>query len=348
MKSNLLKSLALGFIALSLWSCKKEETRAVATNGNGGTLKASATAVVLDKSMLTNNVITFDVTKANFGYAAAVTNTIQLAPKGTNFAADKVKEALLDANVTSKSYTGLDFNNLLLSLNLPTTANSDVEIRVKSSISNSVSAVYSNVVTISAKPFPLTSWIYVPGNYQGWNPASADSLVSISGNGVYSGIIKFDGGNFKITPAKKWDIAYGTAGGNKISTTGGDISSISAGYKLVTVDLNANTIEIADAKVWSLIGDATPNGWGGDTDLKPLNDGKNTWKLTTPLTAGEFKFRYNHDWGTNLGGPATALTLGGGNIANTVAGNYTITLTVATDPLEVTKVTGGSYTIVKN
>ena len=197
--------MTLSLIALSLWSCKKDETKAVATTGTGAPLQASATNVVLDKSKLTSTVVTFTLADANFGYQAAVSNTLQLAVKGTNFAAPK--EAILDAKATTKAYTGLDFNNLLLALGIPTTANTDVEVRIKSSISNSVAPAYSNVVTISARPFPLTAWIYVPGNYQGWNPATADSLISATGNGVYTGVIAFDGDKFKITPAKKWDVA---------------------------------------------------------------------------------------------------------------------------------------------
>jgi hypothetical protein len=334
MKSTFYKCLALSFIALSLWSCKKDETQTVANAGTGGSLKSSVTSVTLDKTVLTTNVITFTTTNASFGYNAAVTNVLQLAAKGTNFA--KPKEASLDVNATSKSYNGLDFNNLLLALGLPTTAASDVEIRIKSSISTAVTPVYSNVVTISAKPFPLTAWIYVPGNYQGWNPATADSLVSVTGNGIYSGIIKFDGDKFKITPAKKWDLAYGDAGGGKLSTSGGDISSVSAGFKLLTVDLNTFVYTIADADYWSIIGNAIPgSNWAIDTDLKSTNNGNNTWVTTVALTPGAFKFRKNHDWGTSIGD-------GGNDINVAAAGNYTLTLTVNADGKT------GSYTIVKN
>jgi hypothetical protein len=338
MKSIILKSFALSFVVLSLWSCKKDGTLATATDGTGGTLKSSATTVVLDKTMLTTNVVTFTLTNADFGYQAAVTNTLQISTKGSAFAAAKTKEVILDANTMTKNYNGFDFNNLLLSLNLPTTANSDIEIRIKSSISTNTNATYSNVVSMIAKPFPLTSWVYVPGNYQGWDPATADSLVSITGNGVYVGIIKFDGSNFKVTPAKKWDIAYGTSGGGNLSTSGGDISSVSAGWKLLTIDLNAKVYTIDVAKVWAIIGDATPGNWSTDTDMKYINDGNGTWKLTTNLVVGEMKFRQDHDWGVNLGGSAGNLTAGGANIPITVAGNYTITLNTTTN----------KYTLVKN
>ncbi len=338
MKSIVLKSLAFSLLVLLLWSCKKDGTLSTATVGTGGALKSSATAVALDKSMLTTNVVTLTFTNADFGYQAAITNVLQISTKGSGFVAAKTKEVTLDPKSLSISYNGLDFNNLLLSLNLPTTANSDVELRIKSSISGSVAPTYSNVVTMSTKPFPLTAWIYVPGNYQGWNPPTADSLVSVSGNGVYTGIIKFDGQNFKITPAKKWDIAYGTTGGGKLSTSGGDISSVSAGLKLLTVDLNANVYTLDNAKVWAIIGNATPGDWSADTDMKFINDGNGVWKLTTNLTVGEMKFRQDHDWGVNLGGSGGNLSAGGDNIAVTAAGNYTITLNTTTN----------KYTLVKN
>lgn len=324
--------MALGLIALSLWSCKKDETKAIATSGSGGALQSSATSVVLDKSKLTTTVVTFTLTDANFGYQAAVANTLQLAVKGTNFAAPK--EVILDAKSTTKAYNGLDFNNLLLALGISTSTNTDLEIRIKAMISTTSAPVYSNIVTMSAKPFPLTAWIYVPGNYQGWNPTTADSLISATGNGVYTGVIAFDGDKFKITPAKKWDIAYGDAGSGKISTTGADINSVTAGAKQLVVDLNANTFTLTPL-VWSIIGNAVPgSNWSIDTDLKFINDGKNSWTITTPLTAGELKFRLNHDWGTSIGD-------GAGNVTIASSGTYKLSLTLNADGKT------GSFTAVK-
>lgn len=332
MKSIFLKSMALGLIALSLWSCKKDETKAIATSGSGGALQSSATSVVLDKSKLTTTVVTFTLTDANFGYQAAVANTLQLAVKGTNFAAPK--EVILDAKSTTKAYNGLDFNNLLLALGISTSTNTDLEIRIKAMISTTSAPVYSNIVTMSAKPFPLTAWIYVPGNYQGWNPTTADSLISATGNGVYTGVIAFDGDKFKITPAKKWDIAYGDAGSGKISTTGADINSVTAGAKQLVVDLNANTFTLTPL-VWSIIGNAVPgSNWSIDTDLKFINDGKNSWTITTPLTAGELKFRLNHDWGTSIGD-------GAGNVTIASSGTYKLSLILNADGKT------GSFTAVK-
>ncbi|RKD20152.1 hypothetical protein BCY91_00565 [Pelobium manganitolerans] len=337
---KIFKHLAiLALTAVTFTACEKDEVKSTVSAGTAATLSASADNVVMDKTLLDKDVITFSLQPATFGYDAAVDNILQLSPKGQNF--ENPKEVILDANATQKTYKGLDFNNLLLALNLSTATSTDVEVRLKSSVSSKIDAVYSNVITIKAKPFPLTAWVYVPGAYQGWEPTTADSLISATGNGVYVGVIPFDGGNFKITPQKKWDVAYGDAGGGKISTSGGDISSGSAGAKEVTVDLNNNTIAIKPL-VWSIVGDGTQVGWPpasgpyDEQDMKFINDGKGLWKKTITLVNGAIKFRKNHDWGTNFGGDGNG-NLTGDNIPVT-AGTYTVTLDIPNN----------KYSIVKN
>lgn len=335
MKSLIIKSIALGLITLGLWSCKKEETKVVASSGTPGTLKSSVSTLVLDKEMLNTDVIKLDLTNASFGYQAGITNTLQLAVKGTDF--ETSKDITLEANSLSKVFKGMDFNNLLLALNLPFTENSDVEMRIKSSISSAVTPVYSNVLTLSARPFPLTTWIYVPGAYQGWNPQTADSLVSLTGNGEFKGVIGFTPGNleFKITPAKTWDIAYGDAGAGKISPTAGDnFKAPAAGALKLFVDLNKNEIEMTPI-VFALVGDATLKGWNDDTDMSYANG---VWTVTTDLKVGEMKFRQDHKWDVSYGGSGGDAVFNGGNVKITTAGTYTVTLDV----------NNLKYTLVKN
>lgn len=50
MKSIFFKTLALCFVALSLWSCKKDETQTVSIVGAAGTLTASTTTLSLVQS----------------------------------------------------------------------------------------------------------------------------------------------------------------------------------------------------------------------------------------------------------------------------------------------------------
>lgn len=329
MKSIFFKTLAFCFIALSLWSCKKEETQTVSVIGAAGTLTASTTALNLVQANGAQAALTLSYPLAtSTGYVVPVNTTLQFALKGTNFAAPK------EVVVTTKTYapTVTEINNMILALGGKVKEPAQIEVRLKSGAAVN-DLTYSNIITLSATPYLASAWIYVPGAYQGWDPATADSLVSLSSDGVYTGMIAYTAGNleFKITPAKKWDVAYGDAGSGNISTSAGaNLKAPDAIVKQVTVDLNKKTLTFSTPKEWSIIGDATAGGWGNDTDMKVTNDGKsNFYIIKATLTTGAFKFRFGHDWTTNLGGSLTALTGGGDNIAVTTAGTYTITLDVA-------------------
>jgi len=329
MKTIFLKSLALSLITLSLWSCKKEETQTVSNVSAAGTLTASATTLSLVQANGAKPALTLTFPAPTVtGYTIPVTSTLQFDLKGKNFAAPK--EYVISN--TSYSPTVNDFNNMMLALGGKIDTPTQLEVRLKSgAAANAIT--YSNVITITATPYLASAWIYAPGAYQGWDPTTADSLISLSSNGIYTGMIAYTAGNleFKITPAKKWDVAYGDAGAGKISSSVGDnLKSPDAIVKQVTVDLNAKTIAFTTPNEWSIIGDATLGGWNNDTDMKVVNDGKsNNYSVKTTLTTGALKFRFKHDWTVNLGGSITALTNGGDNIAVTVPGTYTITLDVA-------------------
>jgi hypothetical protein len=347
---KIFKIMTLALMAIALWSCEKDGSKATLNPQPGGSaLQASVTSLALDKPMLETDVITFTFTPPDYGYQAGITSMIELSTKADNFADGKVKAFALASNATTITYKGVDFNTMLLALNISTSESTEVLIRVKSTIYDTVEPVYSNAITINAKPYPLTAWVYVPGAYQGWNPATADSLVSPTGNGIYSGIITFTEPNqeFKITTGKNWDVNYGDAGNNKLVANGGNLKVATAGPKLVTVNLNDLTYKIEDNKVWSIIGDATAGGWDNDTDMRTKNDGNNVWTLTTDLVGDKLiKFRFGHDWGTNLGGNLNDLNPGGDNIKIATSGNYTITLTVRYD--KDGKAAGGTASIVKN
>ena len=78
---------------------------------------------------------------------------------------------------------------------------------------------------------------------------------------------------------------------------------------------------------WGLVGDATVNGWGGP-DMEMFETASNQYAIYAKLVAGEFKFRFNEDWGNNYGddGPDGNLNPGGTNIAIATDGVYFISL----------------------
>ncbi len=319
--------LVTGLSLFLLSSCKKDDNLIQATSGTPAVLTASTPNLVLTKNIATNAAINFNWSNANYGYNAAITNVLQIDVKGNNFS--KPKE--IATTTAYKNYNVIDFNSILLGLGLPTGVNSIIETRVKSSISSNIAPIYSNVVSVTVNPYALTSFVYVPGDYQGWSPSTADSLISATSNGIYTGVINYPAGGsfqFKVTPAKNWNIAYGYASATTISTSGGNLYVPNAGSFQVTIDLNANTWSTTPL-LWSVIGDATPGGWGSDTDLK-YNNGTQTWSAVVPLIGGKaIKFRKNHDWGTNYGSVTTPGTLdqaNNNNIAVGATGNYLITI----------------------
>ncbi|MFM6953651.1 MAG: SusE domain-containing protein [Sphingobacteriaceae bacterium] len=333
MKTLVNKFFVLTFLSVALWGCKKDETLTKVGNGTPAVLSTSATSVVLTKPNIANTAVTFSITKPDYGFSAASTNTLQLSTS-TNFTSPR--EFALNAGTLTKAFTVLDLNALLLSMNLPTGVASTVQVRVKSTVTASIAPIYSNTVAMTVTPFALIEQLIMPGQYQGWNPATADSLTSETGNGVYIGTIQFDasGSMFKLMKGKSWAVpAYGVGAGGAgtVALGGGDITgpTTSAPYTRenfqVTVDLNSNTI-VYDLNSWGIIGSATAGGWSDDTIMKYNNTTKK-WTITgVSLVPGAFKFRKNHNWGTNFGYNGTPGVLGGTDIPVANAGTYTITL----------------------
>lgn len=344
MKKIFMLCAALGAgLVLMLASCKKTGSLAYMGNATAGTVTASANKVVLDVSKMTaaDTSVLFTIKSASFGYAAAITNELQFDSVGDNWA--KAVGVAMDAGASKLPYSTYKLNSLALKLGLPVNAAGQVQVRLKSTVSTVT--VYSDPITLTVTPFSAASSVYVPGAYQGWSPAAADSLVSETSNGIYAGVINFTGSDFgfKITTAKNWTAAYGqgTTSGT-VSLSGGNLTAPGNGGYLLT--LNTDLLTLAYTPQWSVIGDAA-GGWSTDTQMY-LNKTNNSWYVTMKLTSDgtkTIKFRFKNDWGTNLGAGSGAGTLssGGGNItipATAASGdNYTITI----NPITLT------YTLVK-
>jgi len=371
MKTVLTKFLALGSLALlMLPACKKNESLVYSNGGKPGALTATATTLVLDKTKLTDSttVINFSFTPPNYGFSAAVTNTLQIDVPSDNWATPT--SVTLGTKVYSQGYPTAVFNNLLLKLNLPAGTASPVVARIMTSVSASVAPIYSNVLSLTVTPFNLTSYLYVPGAYEGWsNPGpQEDSLVSVTGNGVYVGIINFTAGNnqFLITPVKGWANKYAT---NSSASPGSTTASYpvtyngsnnftaptTAGQYLVTLNINSNTISIVPADYYSIIGSAPPGtAWNTDTPMKYINDGSGSWAAyNIPMVVGEYKFRQDDQWSNSWGPTATAGTItdqnpiGDGNIQLPTAGNYNLTFTMSATTYGTTPSVTTTYTAVK-
>jgi len=359
MKNWLNKFLLIGLASMVLWSCEKDETQAVVKTGASPNLSASLTTLELNGSAPAATAESFTFTGADFGYDAGVTYTLQLAKAGTNFTATKDLD-LGHSDSISLALDNATFNQIaLVTLGLTAGDVGQVEARVRAVISPKVAPVYSNVVTISVKPFVVVinyPSLWVPGAYQGWAPTVAAKISSVTDNGTYEGFVNISGGdlNFKFTSNPDWDhtnygwessVVTGNSVTGTLSTAGsaGNLFVPSAGYYRLKANTNALTWDVVKTD-WGLIGDGIPvTGWDSDHDLT-YDDATKTWSITLDLLGGKaIKFRANDAWDLNFGddGANTTLEYNGANISVPTDGNYTVTLNLSTPGAY-------SYKLVKN
>lgn len=347
MKKNLNNFSIILFFAALLAGCKKEGVLTyldVVTFPAGFT--ASANNVTVTAANTDSSVITFSWPEVKFKIAAPITYKVQLdVPADTIGAAAWSKAVTIDvgSNVLSKSFKGSDVSTITMNqLGLPADSVNTFVARAVAVLDRSV---YSNVLAIKIKPFKPTvlNVLYVPGEYQGWDPGTAPVIAEVTGRPkMYEGYYYMPGSGpkyFKFTNARDWNhINYGDGGNGSFSTDGaaGGLFVPDGGYYELTANLN--TLKWTATKTtWSIIGDATPSGWGTDTQMT-YDLANQVWKVTCNMTAGgSFKFRANNAWVIDFGldtngklvyadNPFLGYTPGLNNLTVPANGNYTITL----------------------
>ncbi|UKB85541.1 SusE domain-containing protein [Chryseobacterium sp. MEBOG06] len=327
------KILAIAFIGIFIISCEKDEDQAVITETIKSKVTPDKTTIVLDKANPDNVALNITWNKSTFNIPVVYTQQIQFAIKGENF-----KDASTTEVTTSPlAYTNKQLNNIALSLGAATNVSAEIEVRIRTLVG--AAPFYSDVTTLVVTPYLLGPTykytdLYLIGDATsaGWDNSETNAkflpLQKTAATGVYSYVGYFAQGGFKLikTPGS-WDTQYGlggSAGALSTSATSGNISVSAAGYYKLTVDTNALTYTftaIAPPTVSyttiSMIGTASGD-WSTDVDLQKSTFDPHIWvKKNAAMNSGEFKFRANHDWGTNWGKAQEffgVAELGGGNI----------------------------------
>ena len=133
----------------------------------------------------------------------------------------------------------------------------------------------------------------------------------------------------KMDPAK-----FGINGGwGGIRTTKNFVFQFEGG-----IDTDALNGQIGPVSQWGLVGSATVNSWDGP-DMNMYESGADQYAIYANLVAGEMKFRFDNDWGVNLGDNDTDGTLepGGANIPVPSDGLYYITLNTANNTYTISE-----------
>lgn len=367
-KIYLIFILTIGFV-IFLGSCEKAETdpKMNVNESVASTITepASGYAIVLTLADSANPFIVnwLEAAYSISGGAIVPTPTysLQMAFADSNFVGAKELYNTKDLSFETIVYS---FNNSLILFGIPGDSTANIELRIVSGIAD---ASYTNdtseVISLAVTPFPPpvpppaeTPRLWVPGDYQGWNPAEAPNVWSPDDNGIYTGYVYYpEGGTyeFKFTSAPDWDHTNFGNGGDFVLDTdpgAGNLAVPDFGGYVLTCDTIALTWAY-EVQNWGVIGSGILNGdWTEDVDLEYDMDNHVltvTIDVTESQDTGElrFKFRANDGWDTNLGltDPVEGnnLSYGGPDIPMPEgAGNYTFILDLS-QPIP-------TYDLIKN
>lgn len=350
---NILKTSIFAFMLIALGACTNDKDP-VATSEGGPVLLTpeSGSEFVLNPANEDDVIATLIWDHSEFGVPTSGSYTVEIAETGTNFT------DLIVAGTTSNrflSWTVSELNGLLAAPRFTPYTQTEIDVRIKSSLGTAENAIvqYSNVITIKVTPYTTENpKIAVPGNHQGWSPATAPTLAS-SGYGKtnYEGYVSLNGEYKFLAPKPDGTFDWGTTDwgddgsfSGVLVDTGETNCSATSGYYRVKANTgavsatnpNGLTYFAAPITTWGVIGDATPNDWNASTPMT-YDSVTKKWTITVVLIGGkQFKFRPNNDWPGNLGGfdaskvgddyGGETMSYDGTNIDVATNGTYVVTL----------------------
>ncbi len=302
---------------LALWSCEKDEVRAILDeNAAVSSVTLSAPELILSKDEADNDVLTINWQAPNFGYDAAPSYMLFIDKQGGDFSKGY---ATSTGKELKKVFRGSELNALLLNLDLAPEEAHQLIVRVDAVLSNAFS-LRSPIASLKATPYSsvldLSSpWGVVGSAINDWGATPDGPFYKTSENDVYVAYVTLTDGMIKFRKDQDWAENYGDDGADGTLEPGGADIAVKAGTYKITLNLVSKSYKI-EPYTWGVVGSAF-NDWGATPDGKlqydPFSD---QWRSIVKLKTGELKFRLNNDWGVNYGGPGLSGTLvdGGSNI----------------------------------
>lgn len=286
--------------------------------------------------------------------------TIEAAAAGTDFATTVTVGTSTSNDDTTLEVIHSDLNAVAIGVGLIAETVGDVEMRIVAKNTNTNGNVLervSDILTVSITPYNVSfPYLYLVGDATtpGWSPDNNNTPIfrdqDVPNGYFFTGY--FNAGAFKILETTAWQPQWGTNDGNTlaVNTGGGSdpgtFNVATAGYYTYTFttvgeggSFTVTPYNASGAVTYTtmgIIGDATPGGWGADTDLTQDANNPHLWYVNNvTLTNGEntsMLIRANDDWvdvwrytgSSQLYGTAV-LAGGGDNIPfNEPTGSYDI------------------------
>lgn len=297
---------------------------------------AAAEAVVLDKDKPAEEVALLTWTEPRLAYGEDVTYKVTLK-------VGEGEESVLAEGLFDREWkmTVDALNEAVVAAGGAEEAAVEVMFTVYACCESIPAGIPSAAVKITVTTYVATfsEQYYLPGSYQGWNPATAAVLKhSNVTKGLYQGFVDLtttDGADveFKFCPTDSWDnggdfgfsdvevTAYGegelaySAATAKVSAT--DNVKVPSGFYYVRLDKKFGTLDMVQVLNLELIGafEASEN-WGKGVKMT-WDASASAWTASQDLVMtkdAEFLIRFNSAWDYKFGGKLEALDFGGENI----------------------------------
>jgi hypothetical protein len=240
---NISKFVFLLFILTTLvWSCSKDENKIYFEGGTAPVLTANKTALSLSFATAADDAVTFSWTNPNYQFTTGISSqnvsyVLEIDTTGANFT-NPNKKALAISQDLSLTISVGNFNDYLLNqLILVPAKPHNLDLRIKSTLTNSSVPLYSNILKYTVTPYSIppkvvpptngTLWIVGSAVASGWsNPLPAPYDVSQKftkvSETVYTLTVPLIGGanGYKLIQTQgNWDTQYHALDGTVV--TGG-------------------------------------------------------------------------------------------------------------------------------
>jgi hypothetical protein len=230
-------------LAASIASCEKDENKIFYQGGTNPVLTSSVTTPDLPLSYQNRDSEALKLTWTNPNYqfntgasSQDVNYQVEIDTTGSNFTSPK-KQTVSVSKALSKSFTVSEFNGYLLNqLQLATSVAHNLEIRVKSFLTNNSALLYSNVLKYTVVPYsippvvapPSTGELYIVGDATNgaWNnpvPLPSQKFTKIDSLHFELTIPLIGGKEFLFLPLNgDWAHKFSCKDKTKQPTDGGD------------------------------------------------------------------------------------------------------------------------------
>lgn len=271
---NISKFVFLLFLLTTIvWSCVKDENKIYFEAGTAPVLSANKTAIALSFASAADEAVAFAWSNPNYKFTTGISSqnvsyVLQIDTTGANFTNPNKKELAISQDL-SIAISVSTFNDYLLNqLVLKPAKSHKLDVRIKSTLSNSSVPLYSNVLNYTVTPYAIPPKVV---------PPTAGTLW-ITGNAVASDWTNPLPAPYDVT--QKFTRVSETLYTLTVPMIGGG-----KGYKLIQTNGNWDTqYHALDGTVFT----------GGDFELKnsdpqfPGPAASGTYKITIDFQRGKY------------------------------------------------------------